>query len=111
MLGGSEPSVKGDRADEGRGSGTKLTDGESWLVSNAWMDRELIHDLPLRTIPPSQINLVKEWLIIDMATLSGTTLAKGLTDGICQLLDFLTQTRFIRSKCHAKTSFINIHPG
>ena len=50
-LGGSEPSVKEDRADKGRDSGTKPTDGESWcLVSNALMDRELIHDLPHTTV-------------------------------------------------------------
>ena len=36
-------------------------------------------------------------ILIARATLSGTTLAKGLTDGICQLLDVSTQTRVIIS--------------
>ena len=38
-----------------------------------------------------------EWRGLNMATHSGTTLAKGLMDRICQLLDISTQTKVIIS--------------
>ena len=76
-----------------------------WWTGNWYMTFHLEQSLHSRLIGQTKdVWVARNW--------HGNTFrnytAKGLTDGICQLLDVSTQTRVTISKCLAKTNFINI---